>query len=301
MEWHDGPPRVLIKKDTFLAEKLDLCNTPYLLPMIKREVKMQEGIRLNPHETHILSGLVYTIDANLDHWYRSIGPDTNFNLWGWGDLKDRVLNQRYWMLAYLIDKPVMIEKILCVLLEFRETELGAALVFERKFSIQLFFVIFDLNYDKPRISSYILLRIEIKSHIQAFADGARKDECTHLRNLFIQDLSEPTVEAKERFRSVLRVLQIEPLEKTSGHQSKIQGRDWPRQLYILSRYLQGGQDADQSDDLVEEDEFSDPESSDDTTEPGEEPTDEEDGFSDSKSTDDTADPGDELTDETEEE
>lgn len=65
--------------------------------------------------------------------------------------------------------------------------------------------------------------------------------------------------------------------------------------------MQGGQDADQSDDLVEEDEFSDPESSDNTTEPGEEPTDEEDGFSDSKSTDDTADPGEELTDETEEE
>ncbi|KAL9042984.1 MAG: hypothetical protein Q9214_003628 [Letrouitia sp. 1 TL-2023] len=51
-------------------------------------------------------------------------------------------------------------------------------------------------------------------------------------------------------RRVLAALHIDPLERTS---SEKQGKSWPRQLHILSGYLQGDQDADQSDDLAEED------------------------------------------------
>ncbi|KAL9609462.1 MAG: hypothetical protein Q9167_005768 [Letrouitia subvulpina] len=168
--------------------------------------------------------------------------------------------------------------------------------FERIFQVQLRFIFFNLDYDESPISSYIFLRVELNTHIEAFADGARKEECTHLRNLFILKHSEPTVEEKERFRTMLTALQLEPLQKTYDHQSGVQGRDWPWRLCILSGYLQGDQYADLSDDLVAEDRFSDLESSDGTIEPGEELTDEESGFSDSESSDDTTEPGEELTD-----
>lgn len=93
--------------------------------------------------------------------------------------------------------------------------------------LQLRFAIFDLDYYKPRISSFIFLRVDLETHIQAFSDGARKEKCTYIPNLFIRNFSEPTVEAKERFRSALTAWQIEPLKKTSGHQSEMQDRDWP--------------------------------------------------------------------------
>ncbi|KAL9613097.1 MAG: hypothetical protein Q9167_002354 [Letrouitia subvulpina] len=147
--------------------------------------------------------------------------------------------------------------------------------FESEFNVQLLFTHFRLVYDKPEISSYVFLRFDLKIRIQAFSDGDRKDPCTHLRN-------EPTVEEKKRFRSALAALDIEPLEKT---QSAKQGRKWLQQIILLFGYLQGGQDADQSDDLVEEEaeNISDDSSSEEdeweglsdvTIESGEEPMDE---------------------------
>ncbi|KAL9607065.1 MAG: hypothetical protein Q9167_007985 [Letrouitia subvulpina] len=143
------------------------------------------------------------------------------------------------------------------------------------------------SYKKPRISSYIFHRVVLRTHIQAFADGDRKEECTHLRNLFVLDVPEPTVEEKKRFKTTLKTLQLEPLQNVSGHQSGMQDKEWPQQLCILSGYLQGSQNADKSDDLVEEDRFSDLESSDGTIEPEEELTDEE----------DTTEPEEQLTEE----